>query len=278
MPNKLSKVLRSRFVKCSCKCGYLARVSRKWLQVGSPICPQCIQPMKVQPHLGYVNHLAKPQAPDAAVVDKFLADVRAEKEAEMSQWRAKWALEAAARKRTEELSRQKEKEEEAAQWEEWKKRNPDYRQPQWPEAVWMQEARRRREADEKEARWTQEYRAQQERSHAEWEALRERQWQETLKRVEAMQAQREPEPQPEPAPQPRRTFGRAAIHAKWEENRSALTALRKPRVQERLIKDDPGGMDLKQAQESRQDDITEAADDGMDVPYPETSQIAEDGE
>lgn len=36
------KAQRSRQIKCACEgCGYVARVTRKWLSVGAPICPTC---------------------------------------------------------------------------------------------------------------------------------------------------------------------------------------------------------------------------------------------
>ncbi len=31
----------SRLIKVACACGYTARVSRRWLNVGAPICPTC---------------------------------------------------------------------------------------------------------------------------------------------------------------------------------------------------------------------------------------------
>jgi len=40
----------TRLVKCACQeCGYTLRTTRKWLdEAGAPICPSCMEPMKIQ--------------------------------------------------------------------------------------------------------------------------------------------------------------------------------------------------------------------------------------
>lgn len=37
----------SRLLKVECACGYVCRVTQKWLDVGAPICPECEIPMGV---------------------------------------------------------------------------------------------------------------------------------------------------------------------------------------------------------------------------------------
>ena len=39
-PNYAAKVIRVRQLKAVCKeCGYTVRVTRKWLNIGVPVCP-----------------------------------------------------------------------------------------------------------------------------------------------------------------------------------------------------------------------------------------------
>lgn len=39
MPEPVGSVKTSRMRKCECACGYVCRVSRRWLAVGLPTCP-----------------------------------------------------------------------------------------------------------------------------------------------------------------------------------------------------------------------------------------------
>ncbi len=42
---RLGKKQTTRLVKCECKCGYNVRVTRKWLEIGAPLCPCNNKPM-----------------------------------------------------------------------------------------------------------------------------------------------------------------------------------------------------------------------------------------
>lgn len=46
----------TRMVKCECPdCGYTARTTRKWLDIGAPICPACRVPTEVAETVGRLN-------------------------------------------------------------------------------------------------------------------------------------------------------------------------------------------------------------------------------
>ncbi len=44
----LTKVATENLLKAECsECGYLVRVTQKWVDVATPICPVCLDPMEL---------------------------------------------------------------------------------------------------------------------------------------------------------------------------------------------------------------------------------------
>ncbi len=284
--HKLSRALKTRYIKTWCpQCHYICRVSRKNLANGAPICPVHLVPMRVQRYRGGPQN-------DTSIVDRVLEEMRQDKEAKMAEWRSKWNLEVAARKRQEELSRQEAQAKSAAEWADWCARNRYV--PKTAAEMFVdpyEEDRKRRAQHEAEMK---EIMAQVERSkqeaHEAYERAEAERWDRLKAKIEAMTpAEPAPGVQLESAPDPqphKRVSGRKWIAEVWARNEAAAALEgRKKRVQNHLIDHDVQGAeipdlaetDAKQAQISHTVAPGTAAGDAVDVQVEAKCQI-EDGE